>query len=125
MPKTKENLVPVGDWLMNAMNRHTAKVVALEKAVFKALGYEDGYIPLHWREQRVYSHWDRAMLALNRATDGVPVRISYDVNYGIDRRTGWSVSINGVVYSQFEHEGPIAICKAIVAFKGLEIDSDA
>lgn len=43
---------------------------------------------------------------------GVPFGISYDVNYGYDKRTGWSISIDGVSVVTFYESLPLGICLA-------------
>lgn len=38
--------------------------------------------------------------------------LDYDTDYGFDKRTGWSVVIDGVVLSQFAETPELAICLA-------------
>lgn len=45
-------------------------------------------------------------------------RIHYDINYGVERRTGWSVVINGIVYHEFSNTAPLAICLAALKAVG-------
>jgi len=45
-----------------------------------------------------------------------------DTNYGIDKREGWSVSINGHVLSQFEPTAELAIEKATAEWKEMLAD---
>lgn len=32
---------------------------------------------------------------------GASLKISYDVDYGVDKQTGWSISVNGRCHVQF------------------------
>lgn len=41
--------------------------------------------------------------------------IQYDRDYGVDRRTGYTVTIDGVVRAELEPDLPLAICRAILA----------
>lgn len=41
------------------------------------------------------------------------ITIDYDTNYGIDKRTGWSIAVDGSYILQFERFLLIALLKAI------------
>jgi hypothetical protein len=45
---------------------------------------------------------------------GAKIGLSYDRDYGIDKRRGWSVCINGVVQSQFADSPQEAVMQALV-----------
>lgn len=59
-----------------------------------------------------------ATKALEKAAAGRRFSIEYDVDYGIDKKTGWNVSIDGCCWNIFAETGPLAICIAIVKFVG-------
>lgn len=44
-------------------------------------------------------------------------RLEYDVDYGIDRRSGWSVTVNGIVHVQFASSPEEALVDAIERIK--------
>ncbi len=44
------------------------------------------------------------------------IRIDYDSDYGIDKRSGWSISFGGIVYVELERFLAGAIIKAVGRF---------
>jgi hypothetical protein len=57
---------------------------------------------------------EKAIGALVRFTKGRSFSITYDVGYGIDKRTGWSVTIDGSVAYQFAETMSDAIRLALL-----------
>jgi len=41
------------------------------------------------------------------------LKIQFDRNYGINKRTGWSICVNGCFYTQLERFLVVALIKAV------------
>lgn len=51
------------------------------------------------------------------------LKVEYDSDYGIDHRSGWSVTIDGCVYLQFRKLVVIALAAAFFKRRRLREDS--
>lgn len=61
---------------------------------------------------------DKAMDALHAL--GVDrIRLDFDAAYGPEKRTGWSVHVDGACLVQFADTAPEAVCHAIIKWRAL------
>lgn len=68
-----------------------------------------------WRPS---TDWNDAMFAAEKAFGEQSYSVSYDHEYGIDKRTGWNVSVGQTSLNQFAETGPMAVCLAILNLTG-------
>lgn len=109
--------------------------IDLDAAVARALGWTDvavawmtndytnlgGKDPSGW-ESNVPAYSTSLSAAWSLTNDWKSWRLDFDTDYGIDRRTGWSVHVNGCCLVQFAATAPVAICRAFLLAKGVLTD---
>lgn len=79
------------------------------------------WIPVRFSKEMAYA-WQ---ITTHLTTTHRTFRLDYDKEYGADLRTGWSVSVDGVVVVQFAATAERAVCEAGLAVSRWEVSDGA